>query len=62
MALKKVDILEQVKSELGSPEKRFAAVTKSFLDSMASLMESGNGLRVAGDGEFSVEDKRGQEQ
>jgi len=62
MALKKVDILEQVQSELGSPEKRFAAVTKFSLDSMASLMESGNGHRVAGDGEFCVEDTRGQKQ
>ena len=62
MALKKVDILEQVQSELGSSEKRIAAITTSFLDLMASLLSSGNGLQGPGFGIFCVEGKRGQKQ
>jgi integration host factor subunit alpha len=63
MTLKKVDILEPVPSELGSPKKLFVVVTHPLLDRIASPLGSADARRVSIFGEFnlkSIKNRKGR--
>ena len=58
MALKKVDLLEQVPSELGSPQKLFVVSTDPLLEWIASPLASAADRLVFAFGKFWVKEMK----
>ena len=58
MALTKMDLIEQVSTELGFLRKQSAEIVQSVIEIVKSSLASGEDVLVSGFGKFCVKDKR----
>jgi nucleoid DNA-binding protein len=58
MALTKMDLIEQVSTELGFLRNQSAEIVQSVIEIVKSSLASGEDVLVSGFGKFCVKDKR----
>ena len=58
MALTKEEIIESVHQQLGFPKKKSNEVVEQLIETIKSILASGDDVLVSGFGKFSVNDKK----